>query len=252
MQNDFMEGGNLAVPGSRKDIEHLTHFIYNNLDKISQIMCSLDIHSIAQIFHPYWWKDENGNHPKPYTVIPYDDVQQGKWKPVCGETARSLEYLKNIEKNGKRQLCIWPYHCLAGSFGASLEFEFTKMLYFHSVSRNSKPLFIQKGTDPYSEMYGIIKAEYDPTNFINIQVLNAIEKSDEIYIAGEAASHCLMDSAEQIFEYFAERPDITQKITILEDCTSPIAGFEQATIDTFEFFKTQYGVKIAKSTEIQL
>ena len=253
VQNDFMEDiGSLAVPGSKGDVERLTRWVYENMSGITQIMCSLDTHSPAQIFHPCWWQDENGNQPAPYTIITYDDVKNGKWKPVYGQPARSVEYLKHLEQDGKKQLCIWPYHCLAGSYGANLEGEFTKMVYFHSAARKSKPGLIQKGSDPYSEMYGIIKAEYDPNNFLNLPILNAMERFDEIYIAGEAASHCLMESGRQILEHFAGRPDITQRITILEDCTSPISGFEQVTKDAFESFKKTYGIKVMKSTDVKL
>lgn len=253
MQNDFMEGiGSLAVPGSKGDVERLTRWVYGNIDKISQIMCSLDTHSTAQIFHPCWWEDENGNQPVPSTIITYDDVANGKWRPVYGKPARSLEYLKNLETTGKKQLCIWQYHCLAGTYGANLEEEFTNMLYFHSTTRKSKPALIQKGENPYSEMYGIIKAEYDPSNFLNQPVLTAMERFDEIYLAGEAASHCLMESGRQILEHFAGRPDVTQRITILEDCTSPIQGFEKATKDAFAAFTAQYGIRVEKSTNINL
>ena len=253
IQNDFMEDiGSLGVPNSKGDVERLTRWIYKNIHHITQIMCSLDTHSLAQIFHPCWWQDENGKNPNPYTIITYDDVVKGKWIPVYGKPAYALEYLMHLEQDGKKQLCIWPYHCLAGSWGANLESEFTKMVYFHSAVRKSKPALIQKGFDPYTEMYGIIKAEYDPNNFLNLSVLNAIENFDEIYIAGEAASHCLMESGRQILEYFACRPEITQRITILEDCTSPINGYEQATCDAFEAFKNTYGIKVLKSTDVTL
>lgn len=253
MQNDFMEGtGSLAVPGSKGDVERLTRWIYNNVDKLTQIVCSLDTHSAAQIFHPCWWEDDNGDQPTPFTIITYDDVANGKWKPVYGKTALSLDYLKNLEILGKKQLCIWPYHCLAGTYGANLEGEFTKMLYFHSTSRKSKPGLIQKGSDPYTEMYGIIRAEYDPSNFLNTPVLSAIERFDEIYLAGEASSHCLMETGRQVLEYFGNRPDVTQRITILEDCTSPIPGCEQMATDAFASFKMQYGIRVAKSTDVQL
>ena len=81
---------------------------------------------------------------------------------------------------------------------------------------------------------------------------DAIEKFDEVYIVGEAASHCLMESGRQILEHFAGRPDITQRITILEDCTSPIPGYESATHDAFESFKATYGIKVMKSTDVIL
>ena len=223
VQNDFMESiGSLPVQGSKGDVERLTRWIYGNTDKITQIICSLDTHSISQIFHPEWWADKDGNQPQPFTVITYADVLSGKWSAANGKNDVSLDYLKNLESAGKKQLCIWPYHCLCGTRGAELESEFAKMLYYHSSARKSAPILSAKGQNPYTEMYGIIKAEYDTDNYINMQVLDAVKQSDEIYIAGEASSHCVLASTLQILEYFAENKDITRRITVLSDCMSPI------------------------------
>ena len=249
VQNDFIDGGALAVPGSVGDVERITRFIYDNMAHITSIMCSLDTHIPQQIFHPCWWADENGNHPDPYTVITYADVEANRWRPLIG-IQESIKYLKELEST-KNQLCIWPYHCIWGTDTAALESEFAKMVYFHSVARKSKVSMVQKGTDPYSEMYGIIKPEYSIKNFLNTTILNAIEKYDEIYVVGEAASHCLLESVKQIAEHFANRPDVTQKITILEDCTSPITGFEADTQAAFDGFKNSYGINFKKSTDIQ-
>lgn len=251
VQNDFIEGGALPVPGSIGDVERITRFIYNNMGGISRIMCSLDTHTPHQIFHPCWWVNpKNHEHPKPLTIITYDDISKDVWQALQKPTI-SNEYVKKLEKSGKKNLCIWPYHCIAGTDGANLENEFVKMVYFHSVARKCKNPMIQKGTDPYSEMYGIIKPEYSKNNFLNTQVLTAIENYDEIYVVGEAASHCLMESVKQIAEHFANRPEVIQKITILEDCTSPIKDFESYTKAAFMNFKNSYGIKFAKSTDIQ-
>jgi nicotinamidase-related amidase len=250
-QNDFMEGGALGVPGSIGDVERTTRFIYNNMAGITKIMCSLDTHIAQQIFHPCWWVNAAGDHPAPYTIISYDDVLKNRWRPLI-DPVKSLNYLKGLEQKAKKQLCIWPYHCIQGTAGAALENEFAKMVYFHSVARKAVNPMVQKGTDPYSEMYGIIEPEFSESNFLNTLVLNAIEKFDAIYVAGEAASHCLMESVRQIATHFANRPEITGKITILEDCTSPIPGYEADTKAAFDMFKNTYGIKFAKSTDIQL
>lgn len=253
VQNDFMENiGSLAVQGSKSDVARLTKWIYNNLTGLTQIMCSLDCHSIRQIFHPDWWIDNNGNNPHPFTIITYQDVLDGKWMAVNGNNDRSVQYLQELEENGKKQLCIWPYHCLEGTEGAKLESEFTKMLYFHSAARNTKPILIYKGQNPDTEMYGIIKAENDEDGYINQQVLDAIEKYDKIYIAGEASSHCVLASVEQIVDYFANNRDITSRITVLTDCMSPIAGFEDATVKRFAELEEIYGISLLKSTEVNL
>jgi hypothetical protein len=252
VQNDFMEGiGSLPVQGSKGDVERLTRWIYANMENITQIICSLDTHSISQIFHPEWWVDKDGNQPQPFTLITYADVLSGKWSAANGKNDVSLDYLKNLEATGKKQLCIWPYHCLCGTRGAELESEFAKMLYFHSSARKSTPVLSAKGQNPNTEMYGIIKAEYDPDNYINMQVLNAVEQSDEIYIAGEASSHCVLASTLQILEHFADKKDITKRITVLSDCMSPIGGFEDATKKSFEEMRDKFGIQIKKSVDIR-
>lgn len=250
IQNDFMEDiGSLGVKGSREDVKRLTQWMYNNIASITEVICSLDCHSMMQIFHPLWWRDKNGQQPHPYTTITYDEVAQGEWTAANGETERSLEYLYNLEKDNKKQLCIWPYHCLEGSFGGQLEREFSKMLYFHASARNTAPTLVYKGQNPYSEMYGIIKAEYDKENYINQTILDAISEYDLIYIAGEASSHCVLASLTQILEHFGDNKTITSNIILLEDCMSPIAGFEENTLQQFKELQEEYGIRIRKSTD---
>ena len=251
MQNDFMERGELGVPGSHGDVERLSRFIYNNMDAISRIAVSLDTHQPHQIFHPCWWIDENGNHPAPFTIITLDDLDQGKWRAVI-RPVESREYVMNLKKIGKKDLCIWTYHCLEGTHGAALESQFANMVYFHSVAKKSVTQRLVKGQDPLSEMYGIIKPEYDQKGFVNLDFLNKLERFDKIIIAGEAKSHCVLESVRQILEFYQNRPEITSKVYILEDCMSPILGFESVTEDAFAEFKKQYNINIVKSTDLTL
>ena len=251
VQQDFMDHGALGVAGAQKDVERMTRFIYDNIEKISNIAVSMDTHTPHQIFHPCWWIDENGEHPAPYTVITLKDLDEGKWRAVINPQA-SREYVKHLEQDAKKALCIWTYHCMQGTTGAALENQFANMIYFHSVARKAVVQRLVKGQDPMSEMYGIIKPEYSKKNFLNTPVLTSIEKFDEVYIVGEAASHCLMESVKQIAEHFQNRPEVTQKITVLEDCTSPITGYEADTATAFADFKSTYGIKFSKSTDITL
>lgn len=252
MQKDFMEGGALGVPNSKKDVENITKFIYKNMDKITNIMCSLDTHSPMQIFHPCWWVNKEGKNPDPYTIISKEDFDNKVWMPKNTiNEEKSKEYIYELSKVGK-QLCIWPYHCIQGTDGGTLENEFAKMVYFHSVARNTHNKMVPKGMDPYSEMYGIIKPEYSRTSFINKDVLDAIKTYDEVYIVGEASSHCVLESVKQIAQYFKDRLDITKRLTVLTDCTSPIQGYEEATIKEFKLLNEKYGVKIEISKIIEM
>jgi nicotinamidase-related amidase len=248
VQQDFMDNGALGVPGAHGDVERMTQFIYNNMDKISNIAVSIDTHTPHQIFHPCWWVDENGNNPAPYTVITLADLDSGKWKPVIAPK-ESREYVKHLEQDGKKQLCIWAYHCIQGTTGCALENQFANMIYFHSVAKKSVVKRLVKGTDPLSEMYGIIKPEYDTKNYVNIDYLNSVASYDKIVIAGEAKSHCVLETIKQILENYANQPEVTKKIYILSDCMSSIPGFEQVTEDTFNNFVSVYGVNIVKSTD---
>lgn len=248
VQQDFMDNGALGVPGANEDVARITKFIYDNMDKISDIAVSLDTHFLYQIFHPCWWVDKDGNHPSPYTLITLEDLDSGKWKAVKEKEA-SRNYVKNLEINGKRTLCIWPYHCIQGTPGCALENQFANMICFYSIAKKTVVQRLVKGQDPLSEMYGFIKPEYDTKGYVNHDFLNQLENYDKILIVGEAKSHCVLESIKQILEYYEEKSEVTQKIYILEDCMSSIWGFEEITDEIFLDFKKKYKVNIVKSTD---
>lgn len=251
IQNDFMEGGALGVPGSIKDVQNLLHFTYENIEKITDIIVSLDTHQPMQIFHPSWWVNELGENPSPLTIISYEDVKQGKWKPVTN-IEESLDYVMNLEKIGKKQLCIWPYHCIEGTFGCSLESQFSNLVYFHSVARSTNPSIVVKGLSSNTEMYGIFKPEYSSDSIRNDELLKKISEYDQIIIAGEAKSHCVLESLLQLIEYFEEEKLDASKIVILEDCMSSIPGFEESTEETFRSLQQKFGIQLVNSTEYKI
>lgn len=250
-QLDFMPDGALGVPNADKDVERFTKFIYDNMDEISKIAVSIDTHIPHQIFHPCWWIDKNGNHPAPYTEIKLADLDKGNYRAVI-KPIESRDYVMHLEQDGKKTLVAWPYHCIQGTTGCSLDNQFGNMVYFHSVAKRSIPITIIKGQDPLSEMYGFLRPEYDRRGYVNLEFLNLLTNYDMIIIGGEAKSHCVLESIKQILEHFANQPEITNKIYILEDCMSSIPGFEDITNATFDDFRKIYGVHIVKSTDLKL
>jgi nicotinamidase-related amidase len=251
MQNDFMERGELGVPGSHQDVARTARFLYEHLDKITQVAVSLDTHQPQQIFHPCWWVDAQGNHPAPFTIITREDVENGKWQAVSHQE-ESLAYVTHLEKQSKKALCIWPYHCLEGSFGAALESQFAQMVYFHSIARKSVPFRLVKGKEPLSEMYGIFKPEYGEYHQEQLGFLKSLREYDKIFVAGEAKSHCVLESLGQMLEFYAEDREVTSKIVVLDDCMSPIPGFEEQTEKTFAAWKETYGITITASAAVSL
>jgi len=251
VQNDFMEHGSLAVPGSHADVERFTQFIYNNVDKIAQIAVSIDTHNPFQIFHPCWWVDTNGNNAPPFTPITLKDLDDGKWFPVV-DPIRSRRYVEGLATKAKKDLFIWPYHCLQGTSGSALENQFANMVYFHSVAKKTMVNRIVKGTDPFSEMYAIFAPEFDEKGFINLDVLNKMTKFDKIIIGGEAKSHCVLESIRQLLEFHANNKELTKKIYFLDDCSSMIPGFEDGANIALKEFQKKYGINIVKSTDLVL
>ena len=248
VQQDFMDHGALGVAGAQKDVERMTRFIYDNIEKISNIAVSMDTHTPHQIFHPCWWIDENGEHPAPYTVITLKDLDEGRWRAVINPQA-SREYVKHLEQDAKKALCIWTYHCMQGTTGAALENQCANMIYFHSVARKAVVQRLVKGQDPMSEMYGIIRPEYDTKGYMNLEFLNKLGRFDKVLIAGEAKSHCVLESIKQILEYYETRPEVTEKVYVLEDCMSSISGYEDMANQMFEDFRKRYRIHLVKSTD---
>ncbi len=251
MQLDFMENGSLGVKGSHEDVKNLISWIYENVEKITKIAFSIDTHQPFQIFFPCWWVDGNYNNPAPFTTISLEDLDNNKWKPVINPPS-SRRYVKNLEKMGKKKLVIWSYHCIQGTTGHCLENQLGNIIYFHSVAKKRPAIRMVKGTDPMTEMYGILKAEYDPNNRVNLEFLNEIPKYDKIIIAGEAKSHCVLESVKQILEYYEDDPKVTEKIYILEDCMSSIKGYEKDTEEAFKEFQEKYNINITNSKQLKL
>jgi nicotinamidase-related amidase len=256
MQIDFChDSGNLPVPGALQDIRRTIEFIYRHAGRISQITCSLDAHLPRQIFFPNWWTDDQGNHPAPFTIITAADVAEGSWRPVV-DVDRSIDYVRQLEDRHKKKLCIWPYHTLIGSIGQMLDPELWSAVFWHAVARRTQPHWLSKGSVPHTEHYSIIQPEVPAPDETgggqNREFLNILAEADQIIIAGEAESHCVLETVEDLVENFGGQPQLLNKIYFLKDCTSPVAhpeiDFHAIAINRFNEFEKQ-GVKFIDSTE---
>ena len=163
----------------------------------------------------------------------------------------SRDYVEHLEKDGKKTLCVWSYHCIQGTTGCALENQFSNMIYFHSVAKKSVVQRLVKGQDPLSEMYGVIKPEYDTNGYINLDFLNKIEKFDKVIIGGEARDYCVYESLNQMFEHYKNNAETLKKIYVLEDCMSAI-GNPSDVDKMYADLQSQYHFNIVKSTEWSL
>lgn len=256
-QRDFVHAdGALSVPGALGDVERLIDWIYKNAHGISAICASLDTHTKMQIFHSAWWRDNSGKHPEPFTQITLEDIKAGKWMALMNPKW-SVQYVDQLEKAAKKNLMIWPDHCLVGTDGQKLVPALAEAIHYHSAARGATPKFLEKGTVPQVEHYGIFAAEVPyPKNpkasGLNTEYLDLIAQYDRIYVAGEAKSHCVLETMRQMLSYFASQPEVIAKIRFLVDCTSSVAhptiNFEAIAQEALAEMEKQ-GVQMVKSTE---
>ncbi len=256
--------------GAVDDNRRLCEFIYHNLDVITQITATMDTHQAMQIFHAIFLVDEQDEHPAPYTNVSAEDVRMGKWKfnPALAsrfgitseEGQQRLEhYTTTLEKSGKYDLTIWPYHAMLGGIGHALVSSVDEALFFHSIARLSPPDFEIKGDRSFTEHYSVIGPEVErgPKGEIlgehNNKFVEMLKDVDRLVIAGQAKSHCVAWTiADLLSDLRKEDPTLAQKIYLLEDCTSPVvvpgADYTEQADAAFARF-AEAGMHLVKSTD---
>lgn len=256
MQVDFCHArGTLYVPGALDDVRRVIEFIYRNAEAITHITCSLDSHYPFQIFHPGWWVDAQGKHPASFTIISAEEVEQGRWLPLF-KPEWSTQYVQTLQQQAKKQLTIWPYHVPIGAVGNALDPELWSAVFWHSIARRSQPAWWTKGSIPQTEHYSILRPEIEiggePQGTLSLDFIQALAQYDRLVIAGEAESHCVLETAEDLVEVFYDRPDQLAKILMLKDCTSPVAhpdvDFHAIAQQRFAEYE-RLGLRFVNSTE---
>ena len=225
--------------GAVDDNRRLCEFVYRNLGEITQIFPSLDTHHAMQVFHAIWLVDENGNHPGPYTLVSAEDVASGRWRanPAVAEAlgvdpdhaARHLEhYTRRLAAGGKYDLTIWPYHAMLGGIGHALASAFEEAVFFHGVARLSNPEFQVKGENPLTEHYSIVGPEVtegpdgEELGGKDTQLIDKLLAFDAVVVAGQAKSHCLAWTIDDLLEEEELGNRLAERTYLLEDCTSPV------------------------------
>jgi nicotinamidase-related amidase len=258
VQNTFCVPGFELFVGGRsglaavEDNVRLCRFIYRHLDVITQITPTLDTHTAMQIFHPVFWVNAAGDHPAPYTLLSADDVRTGRWRvnpaaarelagylrALRGAASESDEawlqryaryYVERLESSGKYQLTIWPYHAMLGGIGHALVSAVDEAVFFHSMARAAHPRIVTKGDHPLTEHYSVLRPEVmedhegRPLAGKNARFIDALLGFDVVVIAGQAKSHCVAWTIDDLLTEIATvNAALARKVYLLEDCTSPV------------------------------
>ena len=249
-QNDFCHStGSLYVAGAEKDMARLATFVKNNKEKINHIALTQDSHHVIDISHPGFWQDKYGKNPNPFTIITGESIEKGEWFPRFFPKD-AIEYIHKLEAQGEFPHCIWPEHCLIGTTGAAIVDELMDSIKEWCRLGNWYKVFT-KGTYPLAEHFGAFRANVEvpniPATQLNQDIVKDLENNDKVILSGEAKSHCVGSTLKQCLDYF---PDLAKKFVILEDCMSPVPGFENLSDDTFKRAK-QMGVQFTTSTDFK-
>lgn len=266
--------GGRSGTGGMDDLDRLTRFIYRHLSFLTSIICTLDTHLPHQVFHPIAHISvATGLPPDPHTVISAADYRAGKYRanPAMARQIgvneawlqrQFIHYCEALEKSGRYQLTIWPYHCMLGEMGHLLAGVMQEARLFHGFAVGAQNTPQIKGGNPLTENYSVFRPEVMTTwdgNPIpgaqrNAKLIEELMKSSMVVFAGQAASHCVAWSvADFLSEIVAIDPALASKMFILRDCTSPVVvpGVVDYTAQAEEAFArfADAGINLVNSTD---
>ncbi len=248
VQKDFCfpEGslfvGGRSGRGAIDDTRRIAEFIHRNLATLTNITATLDSHFAQQIFFPSFWIDAHGTPLTPHREITVAQIGAGEVRPdpamaswLCGGDVAWLErqvrdYCAQLERAGRYTLYLWPPHCLLGSDGHALAGLVQEARLFHSYARSAQSFTELKGENPLTENYSVLRPEVltrhdgQPLGVRNSALMNTLLASDALLIAGQASSHCVMSSIDDLLEEIRARdPRLAKKLYVLTDCMSAVA-----------------------------
>ena len=240
-QNDFCnKNGSLYIEHSEQDIENICSLIQTKHQLFDKICVVLDTHLMHDIASPYPWVDNNGNHPKPYTILDKNGIDKstGVEYHNYSNYIDYREYLIEHYKNNRTPLIIWPHHCIIGTWGHNIVDKLQKVLYIN----DKLPVWYKlTGHEVYRDNYNTVE------DFKTL--FNDDEPSVNLYICGESKSHSVYQSVKHIITMNVCRNN--RIIYVLQDCTSSIKGFQKTTDENYIKLADHSLIKLIKSTDVK-
>lgn len=263
--------GGRSGTGAVDDNRRLCEFIYRNLGVITQICPTMDTHQAMQIFHAIYLINDQGEHPAPFTLVSEEDIKKKVWmfNPTLCDNLQVTEdygqhhlahYTNKLKRSGKYDLTVWPYHAMLGGIGHALVSSVEEAIFFHGIARHSQPDFHVKGDNPFTEHYSVIGPEVlegpegEPIGQKSDKFFQKLLQFDAVLIAGQAKSHCVAWTIDDLLEnVLARNNSLVKKVYLLEDCTSPVVvpGFFDYTDQANAAFQrfADAGMHVVRSTD---
>ncbi len=204
-------------------------------------------------------------------MVSAEDVREGRWTfnaelaKILGIDAaygqRHLEhYAQELARREKYALTIWPYHAMLGGLSHALVSSVHEAMFFHSIARRSRPDFEVKGHNPLTEHYSALGPEVlegpdgDRIAEKSDKFAQKLDQFDAVAIAGQAKSHCVVWTVDDLLEDVrARNEELAEKVYLLEDCTSPIVvpgvvDYTEEADAAFQRF-SEAGMHVVQSTD---
>jgi nicotinamidase-related amidase len=257
--------------GAVEDCKRICEFIYRNLGVLTRIYMTMDTHMAVQIFHPIFLVDDKGEHPPPLTMVTEADIASGRWRfnPDIAESLDILpengqehlrHYTHKLKGKKKYDLTVWPYHAMLGGIGHALVSSVEQAVFFHTIARQIQAEFVVKGqlakTESYSAIGPEVLEDKDGEQIARKDqtIIKLVEDYDIVIIAGEAKSHCVSWTIDDLLaEIKVGDEKLAQKVYLLEDCTSPVVvpgvvDYSDEADSSFQRF-AEAGMHIVRSTD---
>ena len=140
-----------------------------------------------------------------------------------------MHYVRRLTRDGKYPLMIWPYHAMLGGIGHALVSAVEEAVFFHGIARVRQTRFEIKGNHALTENYSALRtevtedAEGRPLGVKNTPLVDHLMTFDAVIVAGQAKSHCVAWTVEDLrSEFVARKASMNARVCLLEDCTSPV------------------------------
>jgi nicotinamidase-related amidase len=241
-QNDFCDIAQAALPvtGANADMLRLAAFVQAQAARLDAITVTLDSHASVAVERTSFWQGAAGAPVAPFTFITAAEVQSGQYAPRDASlTPAVLAMLAQLAESGRPGLVVWPVHCVTGTWGHNIHSALANQLHAWEFSRQRVVHKVLKGEYPLTEHFGAFEADAPVAGVASTQFNTALAQAltdgvDLLLLAGEASSHCVAASFDQLARYLSTRPGPQPRIVLLRDCMSPVTGFEAAQVEFFE------------------
>jgi nicotinamidase/pyrazinamidase len=239
-QNDFCDipGAALPVAGAVADMCRLVSFLQST--HMDAVTVTLDSHPSVAVERTTFWKTEAGDAPAPFTFVTEADVASGKLLTRnAALTPKVTAMLQQLAQRGRPGLVVWPVHCVTGTWGHNIYPALAQQLAQWEFAQQRAVRKVLKGEYPLTEHFGVFEADAPDADVASTQFNTQLARDltqgvDVLFLAGEAGSHCVASSFDQLASFLDTPTGARPRVVLLSDCMSPVAGFEAAQESFFQ------------------